>query len=270
MLPPYPNGWYAILESDDIRAGNALSITCFGRKFAVYRTTKGQVHIVDAYCPHLGANLGDGEVEDNCIKCPFHSWKFNGVDGHCVDIPYKSKGIIPPNAKLQTYHSYEISGIIFIWMHSESKDPWNFLDFKEIQENSFVYHGRNEYYINSHIQDIPENGADISHLKVLHEDFIGFGTLFKRFMLIHSNLAKHEWKAEWKPSQISYVANLNIIHSISILDKFKLFTLVVNTQQIGPAIVKLEMKSSIGTFICIQTVTPIEPNLQRVVHRFYG
>jgi len=28
---------------------------------------------MDAYCPHMGANLSFGKVKyDNCIQCPFH------------------------------------------------------------------------------------------------------------------------------------------------------------------------------------------------------
>lgn len=50
---------------------------------------KGDVHVLDAYCPHLGANLGiGGLVKGDCIECPFHLWAFRGSDGQCVNIPY--------------------------------------------------------------------------------------------------------------------------------------------------------------------------------------
>ena len=59
----------------------------------VFRSQKGKVHIVDAYCPHLGANMGVGaRVFGDCLECPFHGWKFNGETGICTDIPYASKG----------------------------------------------------------------------------------------------------------------------------------------------------------------------------------
>jgi len=48
---------------------------------------------MDAYCPHLGANLGvGGLVRGDCIECPFHLWKFRGIDGECVNIPYSKNG----------------------------------------------------------------------------------------------------------------------------------------------------------------------------------
>ena len=49
--------------------------------------------MVDSYCPHLGANLSAGGkvVDDDCIECPFHGWKFDGESGKVVDIPYSKK-----------------------------------------------------------------------------------------------------------------------------------------------------------------------------------
>jgi len=88
--PPFPNGWYAIAESKEVKNGIAISVNCLGENFAVFRsTTSSKVFVFDAYCPHMGANLGlGGLVKGDCIECPFHQWSFSGVDGSCVNIPY--------------------------------------------------------------------------------------------------------------------------------------------------------------------------------------
>jgi len=39
---------------------------------------------VDGVCPHRGGLLGEGEVEDGCIVCPIHFWKFSLEDGRAV------------------------------------------------------------------------------------------------------------------------------------------------------------------------------------------
>ena len=45
-------------------------------------TPSGEVHVMDAFCPHLGAHLGHGGHVDGCeIVCPFHGWQFD-ADGH--------------------------------------------------------------------------------------------------------------------------------------------------------------------------------------------
>lgn len=64
-----------------------------GMNLAVFRGESGRSYILDAYCPHLGANLGvGGTVDGDCIACPFHGWTFNGDDGKCVKIAYAEKG----------------------------------------------------------------------------------------------------------------------------------------------------------------------------------
>ena len=64
-----------------------------GQELVVFRGESGQAFVVDAYCPHLGANLGvGGQIRGNCIECPFHGWTFRGEDGKCVKIPYSEKG----------------------------------------------------------------------------------------------------------------------------------------------------------------------------------
>jgi cholesterol 7-desaturase len=89
LPPPYPNGWFAIAESKEVKAGKALSVNCLGENFVLFRSKESKkVSVVDAYCPHLGAHLGDGKVIGNCIECPFHQWKFRGDDGSCDEIPY--------------------------------------------------------------------------------------------------------------------------------------------------------------------------------------
>lgn len=90
LPPPFPNGWFKLAESCEVKPGSAISIDCLGENFVVFRSQESQkVFVLDAYCPHMGANLGvGGVVRGECIECPFHDWKFNGETGQCVNIPY--------------------------------------------------------------------------------------------------------------------------------------------------------------------------------------
>ena len=65
-----------------------------GKHLAVFRSNRGVVRVMSAYCPHLGANMAVGGkvVGADCLECPFHGWKFNGETGNLVDIPYADKG----------------------------------------------------------------------------------------------------------------------------------------------------------------------------------
>lgn len=93
-VPLYPNGWFPVIESRELnKIGELKPLFVFGRNFVCFRGTDGNVRVLDAYCPHLGAHLAvGGEVISNegqdCIRCPFHGWEFNGKSGQCVKIPY--------------------------------------------------------------------------------------------------------------------------------------------------------------------------------------
>lgn len=57
--PPFPNGWFMIAKSKDIKPGTAKSIDCLGENFVVFRSQESkEIFVLDAYCPHMGANLG--------------------------------------------------------------------------------------------------------------------------------------------------------------------------------------------------------------------
>lgn len=91
LPPPYPNGWYSLMESSDLKPGEVKSVAALGEQFAVFRTLENSVYVLDAYCPHMGANLAvGGRVIGDTIECPFHRWSFRGTDGKCVNVPYST------------------------------------------------------------------------------------------------------------------------------------------------------------------------------------
>lgn len=54
-----------------------------------------------------------------------------------------------------------MNGLVFVWHHAEHDDPWEIPIVREIDDGSWSYHGKNEFMVQCHIQDIPENGADV-------------------------------------------------------------------------------------------------------------
>ena len=64
--PPYPEAWYVVGRSIDF-ADRPTFVQCAGNQWVVFRDAAGPVRVVDAYCPHLGANLADGKVHDDSV-----------------------------------------------------------------------------------------------------------------------------------------------------------------------------------------------------------
>lgn len=67
-----------------------------------------------------------------------------------------------------------------------------------------------------------------------------------------------------------HIAKMDLVHSFRIFNKFEMGKIDVRAYQIGPGYVQLMMNTSMGPFVVLQTVTPIEPLVQKVIHRFYA
>ena len=63
-----------------------MRVHVLGEDLVAFRDTRGQVGLVDARCPHRGADLFFGRNEECGLRCVYHGWKFD-VDGRCVDMP---------------------------------------------------------------------------------------------------------------------------------------------------------------------------------------
>ena len=82
-----------------------------------FRGASGSAYVLDAFCPHLGANLAvGGTVQGEAIRCPFHHWQFDGAGGKCVAIPYLPAGAsIPAEAVVPCRHVREMNGQVLVW-----------------------------------------------------------------------------------------------------------------------------------------------------------
>ncbi|XP_045204735.1 cholesterol 7-desaturase nvd-like isoform X2 [Mercenaria mercenaria] len=244
-----------------------------GQELAVFRDEKGVAHVLDAYCPHMGANLAiGGLVVGDCIQCPFHGWKFRGHDGKCTGIPYAEK--VPDVARAKSWNTVEINGWINVWYHAEGSEPyWTLPEIEEITNGTFRYKGRTEHHVNAHIEEIPENAADAAHLRQVHRPFIAGGYDLNKMWNRYISWAHHNWEATWsqRPSPDDHIGCMEVTHDLKFFDcsLFRLFKLKVRAMQIGPAIVHITMEGIFFKCILLHVVTPMEPVVQKVVQNIY-
>ncbi len=116
----YARGWYVIGNFSSVTSEPRM-LEVFGVKLVVYRGLEDNaVHILDAYCPHMGGDLSGGKVCGNSVVCPFHLWSW-GADGVCDDIPYADK--IPDKAVIKAWPILEKNGLVFVWQDPEGNAP---------------------------------------------------------------------------------------------------------------------------------------------------
>lgn len=66
--------------------GKGRTVEVRGRKFAVWNVD-GLFHAIDDDCPHRGAPLGAGILENGHVFCPLHGWEFDVKSGACLSNP---------------------------------------------------------------------------------------------------------------------------------------------------------------------------------------
>jgi hypothetical protein len=118
---------------------------------------------MDARCSHLGADLGNGTVVGECIRCPYHEWEY-GPDGHCTHVPRSHE--VPEFARQLCYPAAERYGLIFFFNNREPLFPLPFFfdecvdDFRPGKPCSFIANCT-WYMVTAH-------GFDLQHFESVH------------------------------------------------------------------------------------------------------
>ena len=164
---PLPNGWYQVAYSDEVRVGEVKPLRYFATELVAFRGEDAEVHVLDAYCPHLGAHLGHGaRVVGDRIRCPFHAWEFDG-SGRCSRIPYAKR--IPPRAEIRSWRVCEKNGMVLVHFDKQRRPPaFEVPEVPEYVSDEWTDYYRRDFVIRSQAQDLAENTVDPAHFKYVH------------------------------------------------------------------------------------------------------
>lgn len=163
-----PNGWFQVLYSDELAPGEVKRLHVLDRELVAFRSRAGRAHVLDAYCPHLGAHLGvGGKVEGESIRCPFHGWRWDG-EGRCVEIPYAKR--IPAAALAQSFPVCEVDDRVYVWHHAEGESPtWRIPKLPEFGSPDWTPRWiRYRWRLRTQPQEIMENAIDWAHFEQVH------------------------------------------------------------------------------------------------------
>lgn len=158
----FVEGWYWAIPSRKLRKGQVRAVSLQGRELAIYRDINGKLVCFDAYCPHMGAHLGEGKVEGEGLRCLFHNWKFNSK-GDCVDVPCLGTGL---PLELKTWHVAEKYGMVWVWTGKTPKQPLPFVpELENFECDSVITSG---FVKNCHPNVVMINAIDAHHFNTVH------------------------------------------------------------------------------------------------------
>lgn len=156
-----PEGWYHLGRAADLPEGGVQARTLWGEEWVLWRGPDGPV-LQQAWCPHLGAHLGQGgTVDHGCVRCPFHGFAF-APDGTCVRTGY---GTPPPRkARLLTRPVIVRHGLLLAWP-GPTPPTWAPDDPGDEGWSDPVLH---TWELRGHPQETTENSVDVGHFSWIH------------------------------------------------------------------------------------------------------
>jgi len=86
--------FHTVCRADELVPGEGKTVEVGGKLIAVFAEC-GQYFAIDDVCPHMGASLGQGCVENGIVTCPWHAWRFRLADGAWADSPRIKIGCYP-------------------------------------------------------------------------------------------------------------------------------------------------------------------------------
>ena len=80
---PQPE-FLTVAKLGDIPLGEGRAFEYNDQMVAVFNDD-GHYRAIDDMCPHMGASLAAGHLEDCIVTCPWHGWSFDTRDGAWCD-----------------------------------------------------------------------------------------------------------------------------------------------------------------------------------------
>ena len=149
--------------------GETRRIRLLGEDLVLFRTRKGEIGLVGAYCAHRLAPLYFGRIEDDGIRCPYHGWKY-APSGECIEMPN-----VPADQQFcdmihhPGYPCVEHGGVIWTYMGSSKELPalpeFEFAMVPDDQRKYRAFRSEGNYL------QVLEGGIDPTHVMWLHSPY---------------------------------------------------------------------------------------------------
>lgn len=90
--------WMPIAGVSEFDTVSIKPVRLLGEDLVLYKNLLGQYGLVDRRCPHRRADLANGMVEADGIRCSYHGWCFDSR-GQCIEQPFEDTASPARNTK---------------------------------------------------------------------------------------------------------------------------------------------------------------------------
>ncbi len=174
------NFWYPILEAQQLRQ-KPRTVRRLGRSWTLWRDAKNSPVAFPSFCPHRGADLGQGKISAGQLTCPWHGFGF-AADGTCLQTPCMGPDAkIPQALHIQPATVRSAHGLIWMW-HGERKAHYPDIPFFDDITLEESRSSEASYVLPHHYTRMVETNLDIHHTPFVHKWSVpGLGAMLKDF-----------------------------------------------------------------------------------------
>jgi len=164
------DSWYCAGWSDEL-TDTPQRIKIANQDLVLFRDTSGAAIALSNRCPHRFASLAEGKVVGDTIECPYHGLRFDRT-GACVLNPH-GRGVIPPNAKVDTTILVEKHGALWVWLgNPELADPSTIVNVSFVNDPRYVA-VKGVIHVKGNYQLLNDNLLDLTHAAYIHPTTVG-------------------------------------------------------------------------------------------------
>jgi phenylpropionate dioxygenase-like ring-hydroxylating dioxygenase large terminal subunit len=164
--------WQPAALADELHPRRPLKpVRLLGEDFVLFRARDGRMALMDRHCPHRGADLAFGRLEEGGLRCAFHGWLFDPA-GQCLETPAEPEGSpLCANIRQRAFPVVERNGILFAYLGGVGEGeppPFPSFDcFVAPASHTFAFKG----LIECNWLQALEVGIDPAHASFLHRFF---------------------------------------------------------------------------------------------------
>lgn len=161
--------WLPVGVASELTERNPTQLVrILGETLVLFRDMSGRVGLLQDKCPHRGASLSYGRVENRGLACPYHGWLFD-AEGKCLETPAEPcESKFHLTVKQRSYPVQKLCGLYWSYLGPAPAplipnfDIWYRTD------------GRRKIFIQPQLDcnwiQPMENSMDPAHLQILHQD----------------------------------------------------------------------------------------------------
>jgi hypothetical protein len=161
--------WQPVALEEELAGERPVkAVRLLGEDLVLFRDPQGRYGLLERHCPHRGADLAYGRLEDGGLRCAFHGWLFD-ASGRCLETPAEPAGSrLCDSVRQRAYPVVRKSGVLWAWLGAGEPPAFAHLDcFVAPESHVFAFKG---YWDCNWLQAL-EVGIDPAHASFLHRFF---------------------------------------------------------------------------------------------------